>query len=87
MRKLVKSRRTGRSTTNTLIFTTSEYVNIDSRQLVVTRACADDVGAALKSVVALSRYKEVFDAAEALAGLTLKPWEMRLGASGSSFLR
>ena len=43
------------------------------RQGGVTRVCADDVGAALRSIKELKIYYNVFRLSELLAGLTLKP--------------
>ena len=38
-----------------------------------TRACADDIGAAISSISVLAVYKPIFDSAADLAGLVLKP--------------
>ena len=46
---------------------------VDSLGIGVTRACADDVGAAMAAIDTLKKYKEVFDMAKFFSGLKLKP--------------
>jgi hypothetical protein len=47
--------------------------DIDDRQLAVTRACAGDIGAAIRRTEALLRYRTVSVEAKAVVGLSLKP--------------
>jgi len=46
---------------------------INKSKVGCVRACADDVGAALKTIWGLLPMKDIFDDLEACAGLTLKP--------------
>ena len=46
---------------------------IDSRGLAVTRACADDIGAAIADFKALAEYEKWFSLMSKIAGLCLKP--------------
>ena len=46
---------------------------IENSERGIVRACADDVGASLRDISSLSVMKCVFDSAETLAGLALKP--------------
>ena len=42
------------------------------------RACADDIGASLRDIGDLSTMKDIFDLAQALAGLSLKPSKVHI---------
>ena len=44
-----------------------------SHSLGILRACADDLGAALRKLAALKKFFPIFALAEAAAGLVLKP--------------
>eukprot|EP00959_Pyramimonas_sp_CCMP1952_P432152 9049798-Pyramimonas_sp.AAC.1 len=48
------------------------YNVLEPRARGVIRACADDVGAALRVLVHLRRLKRIFDLSRKLAGLALK---------------
>ena len=44
----------------------------------IVRACADDIGASLRDIGDLSTMKDIFDLAQALAGLSLKPSKVHI---------
>jgi hypothetical protein len=67
---------------------------IEDRGLGIIRACADDIGAALRSVTVLPKIAETFKNAEVLAGLTLNlkktnflPLNVPLSATATSHLK
>ena len=58
---------------------------LEAMGLAVTRACADDVGAALLRIEALSEYHKIFTVAEAVAGLILRGKKCTLVPVGGPF--
>jgi hypothetical protein len=46
---------------------------LDSPGVACVRACADDIGVAIRGIATLALLKPTFDSAKAFAGLTLKP--------------
>jgi len=55
------------------VITQNKNTNTNPAHIGVIRACADDIGAALLSIKGLKYMEPIFDLAELLAGLTLKP--------------
>ena len=60
---------------------------IDDKDSGITRVCADDVGAAMRSIASLSEYKRVFDCMRVFARLCVAPHKCKVVPLWAPFTR